>query len=167
MKSEFGKGLVVNLVKFSEHFNSSQMDKIRNVVFYKNQSIEKREKMISDNPPPDCNYGSDLKNRVKSFLECEYKIHGNFEEGISSMITVWANGATDHLYKIKTPKGKEWDEVRKLVKELQGKGLNMGHRFIEDAIYKYEAVTELWELTKKICILIDEKIGLKPDWGEF
>lgn len=167
MKSEFGKGLVVNLVKFTEHFGNSQMGRIRNVMFYQEQTIEKREKMISDNPPPNCNYGRDVKENIKSFLECECKIWGNFEKGLSSMITTWANGATDHLYDIKAPKGKEWNEVRKLVKELQNKGLDVGHGFIEGAVYKHEDVTELWELTKKICILVDEKIGLKPDWGQW
>jgi len=166
MKSEFGRGLVVNLIKFSEHFHNPMSQKMRSVKLYLSQTAEGREQMISDNPPSNFDYGTDVRNSIKSFLACEYKVYGSFEAGVSSLITLWANGATDHLYEIRTPKGKEWSEIRKLVKELQTKGLDMGHGF-KDKLYELKDVSELQELTKRICILIDRKIGLKPDWGEW
>jgi len=166
LKSEFGKGLVVNLVKFGEHYSNDMWGRIRHIIFYQSKTKEERDLIISDNPPPEQNYGYELKNDIKLFLKCEYKIYGNFEQGISHLITLWANGATDHLYEIEAPKGKEWNKIRKLVEELKDKGLSMGHGFT-NKIYVYDDVLELWDLTKKICILIDKKIGLKPDWGNF
>lgn len=122
--------------------------------------------MISDNPPPNCNYGKSVTDNIKYFLACEYKVHGSFKEGMSSMVTLWANGATDHLYEIKAPKGKEWNKIRKLVKVLQNDGLEMGHSF-NGKEYTLKDILALWELVKKICLLIDEKLGLSPDWGEW
>jgi len=48
----------------------------------------------------------------------------------SARITLWANGASDHLYEIEVPQGSNWDEIRKQVKALQDKALEIGHGFI-------------------------------------
>jgi len=168
LKSEFGKGLVINLVKFSEHFNykGGYLRQIKSVLFYLEKNKEERDLMISDDPPPNLDYGKEIKEEIKMFLICYLKIWKSYEKAISQLITLWANGATDHLYEIEVPEGKEWNKIRKLVSELQNKGLDMGHGF-KDKIYVYDDVLELWELVKKICILIDKKIGLKPNWGEW
>ena len=168
MKSEFGKGLVINLVKFSEHFNyrGGYLSQIKSILLYLEKNKEERELIISDNPPPNLDYGKDIKEEIKMFLKCYLSVFGSYEEAISQLIILWANGATDHLYDIEVPEGKEWNKIRKLVNELQKKGLAMGHGFT-NKIYIYDDVLELWELVKKICILIDKKIGLIPDWGKW
>lgn len=126
-ESEFGKGLIVCLVKFAEHFMKLQSD------------IETYKK---------------------------YNIGGINNHPESSAVGLWANGATDHLYDIEVPEGKDWDEIREKVEELKTKGLEMGHGLNslsnkstkEDAEY-------LMDLTKEIAILIDKKLGLEPDLG--
>ena len=129
-KSEFGKGLVICLAKFSEHFVTLQAQ------------IEQYEKMREKHPD--------------GFTE-------------SSAVTLWANGATNHLYEIEVPKGREWAKIRKKVKELQEKGLDMGHGsgIMGGKDFTKEDAWALMNLTKEIALLIDRKLGLKPDEGSF
>ena len=165
-KSEFGKGLVINLVKFTEHFSNDTIMRINNIRFYQSKSEKEKELIMAENPLPKYDYGKKLRDDIKIFFSCEYQVYGNWREAISSMIGLWANGATDHLYEIKTPEDKGWDKIRLLVEKLQSKGLAMGHGFT-NKIYEYKDVLELQKLIKKISILIDEKLGLEADWGEW
>ena len=119
MESDFGKGLVICLVKWAEHFM-----------------------LLTD--------------------LCKY--FENFSE--SERIETWANGASDHLYEIEVPEGKEWDRIRKKVKELQDKGLEMGHGFTGKK-WTMEDFGELIELTHEIALMIDKKLGLKAQIGSW
>ena len=164
--SEFGKGLTVNLIKFYEHFSNDYFRRMKNVQFYYSKTEEERELIISDDPPPNYNYGFQLKSDINLFLGIEMKVHKNYDKAMSSMITSWANGASDHLYEIEIPKEKGWSKIRALVNELARKGLEIGHGFTEE-IYKFEDILELEKLVRKISLMIDEKLGLKPDWGQW
>ncbi len=119
-QSEFGKGLVICLVKFSEHFSK---------------------------------FGIDFES---------YK----GKESESRIVEMWANAASDHLYEIEVPKGKSWDKIRKKVRELKETGLEMGHGYIRHNWTKKD-VEKLMSLTREIGLMIDKKIGLKPDIGEW
>jgi len=123
-----------------------------------------------------------------------FSSHYGEEKALSQGITLWANGASDHLYEIEAPEGKEWNEIREKVKILQDSGLEMGHgiaRYTKDTIYTLKDVERLRELSEeilmavnnklklnlhfeesqeldiKMLIKIDKKLGLKPDWGEW
>ena len=129
-KSEFGKGLVICLVKFAEHFMKLQND------------LETYKKMHKQNP--------------KLFAE-------------SHAINMWANGASDHLYEIEVPEGKEWDSIRKKVLGLQKTGLDMGHGcgLMGTKKYTKEDVFKLMDLTREIALDIDKKLGLKAEIGQW
>jgi len=118
MESEFGKGLVICLVKFAEHFEGDLF--------------------------------------TESKLEMDE----------SRQVEMWANGASDHLYEIEVPQGKEWARIRKEVKQLQDKGLEIGHGFTGKQ-WTAEDRMELERLTESIALMIDRKLGLKPDIGEW
>ena len=138
-KSEFGKGLVLCLVYFAGHF-----EKLREIA----QAIASYE-----------------KNKIlPRDWECLLDLEKTFENLLSHKITMWANGATDHLYEIEVPKGREWSAIRKKVKTLQNIGLEMGHGFT-NKIYTMDDVLELTKLTKEIAFAIDKKIGLNPIRG--
>jgi len=123
-----------------------------------------------------------------------FSSHYGEEKALSQGITLWANGASDHLYEIEAPEGKEWNEIREKVKILQDSGLEMGHgiaRYTKGTIYTLKDVERLRELSEeilmavnnklklnfhfeesqdldiKMLIKIDKKLGLKPDWGEW
>jgi len=143
-KSEFGKGLVICLIKFTEHFENQMFTDLR----YSSSYAE----------------GEDIFWDGKELYESSLKIWGTSERLISSKITSWANGATDHLYEIECPDGNEWANIRGEVNKLQKLGLDMRHESL-DKIYKYEDVLLLWNLANKIALMIDRKIGLNPDKG--
>ena len=168
-QSEFGKGLVVCLVKFYEHFGTEQLSKI---YFNRNclrKSKEDQEKIRSGNPPGNLDYGRDRNEGFDFWMSKMVPIHGSVESTLSSDVTLWANGASDHLYEIKTPKGNDWKEIRKIVKQLKEKGLNMGHGdgLMGSKIYSLEDVDELRNLTEEALVIIDKKLGLKANWGKW
>ncbi len=183
-RGKFCRDWIVNLVKFYQHFINKHFKKEKSqfgkglvvclVKFYQHFSPEYLKEI----------------NICKELFSSHY---GN-EKALSRGITLWANGASDHLYEIEAPKGKEWEEVRQKVKELQDSGLEMGHGiacYTKNIIYTLKDVERLQELTEeilmavnnklklnfhfegsqelviKMLIKIDKKLGLKPDWGEW
>ncbi len=166
MKSEFGRGLVVCLTKFYQHFGD---DSLRDAYFCARilkLSEEDKNKVMSDSPPSHLNYGRNLNNAFKFFYTKEVSIWKGVEEAMSHKVTLWANGASDHLYDIKVPKGEKWKGVRSAVKRLKNTGLEMGHG-METRIYTLQDVSVMEKLTKDVIIAVDAIIGLKPDWGEW
>lgn len=144
-KSEFGKGLVICLVKFAEHFMCRTHWQYKKKL---EQQIDFHKKFY------DTYNKYDKPKDMKAYA-------------ISYMIKSWANGASDHLYEIECPKGKEWDYIRRKITKLKSKGLEIGHGFRDDKIYTQEDFAELWQLTKQIAMYLDKKIGLNPDEGQW
>lgn len=179
------QGLIVNLVKIYQHFINKYFKKEKSefgrgllvclAKFYQHLSPEYFE-------------------IINIYKEALSSYCGDEERALSRGITLWANGASDHLYEIEAPGGKEWEEVRQKVKELQDSGLEMGHGiacYTRGTIYALEDIEKLRELTEEILtavnnklklnfhfeesqelairmlIRIDKKLGLKPDWGEW
>ncbi len=168
MKSEFGKGMCINLVKFAEHFENS-LGIRRLWVFNKwiNESPKNREDMLSNNPPSRLNYGSHCMEELKHFVNKTNKIYNkDYKRSLSKDIELFMNGASDHLYDIEVPKRKGWDKIRKLVTKLQKKGLLIGHGFT-NKIWTIKDIGDLMNLTKRIALEIDKKLGLKGDVGKF
>jgi len=165
-KSEFGKGLVICLVKFSEHIN--QHNKLFIYDYWIKQDEVTRKNMLSERPDSNHNYGFQYMQSLKTFVEIADKIYeGDYEKKLSNEIEMLMNGASDHLYEIEVPKGKSWDKIRKLVNKLRDSGLEIGHGFNNDARYTIKDFYGLFELTKKISLEIDKKLGLKGDEGDY
>ncbi len=112
-KSEFGKGLVVCLVKFAEHM---------------------------------C-----MGNITEKLYDPKKSSHYLSEKKIEK-------------YEIEVPEGKEWDVIRLEVKKLQDKGLEIGHGFT-GKIWKKDDFYELFDLIRKIALMVDKKLGLKAEEG--
>lgn len=116
--SEFGKGFIICLVKWAEHFERRYDEKTETIM------------------------------------------------GESGSIEMWANGASDHLYDIETPKGPKWNLVRKMVDELKTKGLEMGHGYTGKKWTKQD-VLKLQELTRDIALATDKILGIDGDLGQW
>jgi hypothetical protein len=156
-ESEFGKGLVVCLCKFSEHFMNRHMEQI--------WAIERWLR----NPNRDNEITSDTPT-IESFKRVELKVSKEFghdeKYAFSHVIEMWAYGATDHLYNIQVPKKWEGTELAKKVTELQELGLSMGHSFSRQSTF--EDIRRLRKLVEEISLEIDKKIGIKDgDWGQW
>ena len=168
VKSEFGKGFVVCLSKFYQHFGYDSLTNIRFCEKMMKLSKEDIEKVISGNPPANLNYGTERSNAFKFFYTKEISVWGSAEKAMNQKVSLWANGASDHLYEIEVPKGKRWDRFREPVKKLQNIALDMGHGagLNGTKLYTLKNIDALQEVTEELLLLIDMMLGLKADWGE-
>jgi hypothetical protein len=167
-KSEFGKGMLICMIKFAEH--QSQHNGAYFPIYRKfiEQTPEKRKLMLQEDPPSNLNYGFPFMTALKNFVRIAEKVHkGDYEKAFSYEIELFMNSASDHLYEIEVPEGKSWDKIRAMVKKLQSKGLHIGHGF--DAISKWtmDDYYELFQLNREIALKIDKKLGLKADIGNW
>lgn len=126
-QSEFGKGLVICLVKFAEHFERWQ-----------------EQKKL---------YEGMRKKRPDLFNESE-------------AVEMYFNAASDHLYDIEVPEKWQGAEIGKKVKELQDRGLEIGHGYTGKK-WAEEDVDDLHKLCREIALLIDKELGLNPEIGEW
>lgn len=162
-KSEFGRGLVICLVKFAEHFENDMARIIGHANFFYSELKGDRKELEK--------YGVDIRRDVKYFervyLRAEFGERArSVEHELSRLIELWANGASDHLYEIEVPKGMTKSRLGRLVGRLQSKGLRMGHGFT-GKIHTYTDFVELRELTRRIALELDQQLGLKPDLGKW
>lgn len=126
-ESEFGKGLVICLVKFAEHnWRWCEM---------KRSNEEMRKKR------PDLFSKSDA-------------------------VEMYFNSASDHLYEIEVPK--EWvgTDIDKKVRELRELGLKIGHGFTGEK-WTEDVVEKASVLCREIALLIDKKLGLEAELGQW
>ena len=81
--------------------------------------------------------------------------------------SIWFNGASDHLYELEIPK--KWDNtnIGKTAKRLQKIALEIGHgeRMIDKNTE--EEFDECVKLTKKMGLLIDKELGIRPIKGNW
>jgi len=141
-------------------------DRVRNVAAYLNLSPKQRQQFLSPNPSNNL-VGVDLRRDVETFLRVEVEVYGSLNKGFSSLIHMWANGASDHLYEITVPRRWQGTHLDEIVQQLQNKGLAMGHGFPSPEC-TYQDFVELRALAEEAVIWIDQHIGLKreADWGE-
>lgn len=160
--SEYGKGLMVCLAKWFQHFGDRRYFNLMCLHEYIEKDERGREGYYNNMEPH-------LQASITFFLESSSSVFGNEERAFANEIMMWANAASDHLYEIEVPDGVYWDEVRQLVKELQDKGLDMGHGagLTGRISYTWGDVEELLNLTQKIMIKVDGILGLQPDWGSY
>lgn len=109
----------------------------------------------------DMYFGESDKDRQESL-----KIWGTEERLTSSRIKLWANGASDHLEEIVTPKGRKWDSIRKKVTTLKSLGLEMGHGFTQKT-WTLKDKGKLITLTYEIALETDRLLGVKGDLGDY
>jgi len=182
--SKFCRDLIVSLVKFYQNFINK---------YFKKEKSEFGKGLVVCLAKFYQHFSPEYLKEINICKEV-FSSHCGDEKALSQGITLWANGASDHLYEIEAPGGKEWEGVRQKVKELQDSGLEMGHGiacYTRGTIYALKDVERLRELTEeilmavnnklklnfhfeksqeldiKMLIKIDKKLGLKPDWGEW
>lgn len=166
--SEFGKGLVICLVKFAEHFDNHFAEPISIANTYLSKTEKEKELMLSSNPPANLDYGFPYMTFLRHFVD-SIKFWGSEEKAFSDLITLWANGSSDHLYNIEVPKKLRNTKLGRKILLLQKLGLDMGHGkgLTGKKIYTFKDFKKLRELTREIALLLDKKLGLKADLGEF
>ena len=155
IKTDFGRGLVICLVKFSAHFDNWMWRHIQHVDFFYHRLKGNRKKLD--------HYDRSIADSV-AFAEITMPIWKTAEKWISQEIELWANGASDHLYEIKIPKEWEGTKLAGKIEKLQDLGLKMGHGFTGKS-WTFNDLENLRKLTEEVSVLIDKKISLRPDKG--
>lgn len=183
-KNEFCRDLIVDLAKFYQHFINK---------YFKKEKSQFGKGLVVCLVKFYQHFSSEYLREIYICKGVFSSMYGE-EKALSRGITLWANGASDHLYEIETPEGKEWNEIREKVEILQNSGLEMGHgiaHYTKGTIYTLKDVERLRELAEeiltivnnklklnlrfkesqeldiKMLIKIDKKLGLRPDWGEY
>jgi hypothetical protein len=153
-ESDFGRGLIVCLVKFSEHLHfEGHLQRIYAV-----------ERWIKGGMKDTLN--SDTAE-IELFKKVELKVYKDPERAFSHLIEMWANGASDHLYEIKVPKAWNNNSIGRNVRKLKNLGLTMGHGF-PNKTYTLKDIEELRKLVRRIAIAIDKQIGIEDaEWGRW
>lgn len=163
--SEFGKGLVICLVKFAEHFERdvslSTFDK------WISETSEKQRAMLSEHPPDKLNFGFPYMQELRFFVESANKIYkGDYKKCLSNRIEMMMNAASDHLYEIEVPGEPFWDDIRIAVDLLKTKALAIGHGFTGQ-VWTMADLTEIKKTTREIAMMIDRKLHLDSNEGEW
>ena len=148
-ESEFGSGVIVPLVKFSEHVGDSNAIRIERVIKWINADPMEREK-IMDNPDPEWQAMLAMDERAPSS-----------ERMLNDLISMWAYAASDHLQDIDRDKAPEsLSKLAELMWEMRSLSIDGKLRGEEDWLH----VLALWS---EAAMDLDEMIGVRPDWGEW
>jgi hypothetical protein len=156
--SEFGKGLIYCLVLFIKHFENDMARDIGRKHFVMSKSESEREEILSDNPDPRHTYG--WNKEIRWWYTHMVPIHGSPEATLSSDISMWFNGASDHLYELEDA-GNFVPEIREEIETLKSGALEIGHGF-RNTIWTFEHMENLRKLALQILMVIDAKIGANP-----
>lgn len=156
--SDFGAGVVVCLVKFSEHLSNFWESQVHHAIRWtKMTDAQKQQESAEAIRHP---YG-DAANRMN---DVKIVLGGlpdyTDERKISHYIELWMNGASDHFYDLDREKAPP-----SLIK-LADLCLTIGHGFTGD-IWTENDLKMIRHLWKQSCIEVDKMLGTKPDWGQW
>lgn len=161
--SEFGKGFMYCMALWATHLHNHQAGNLRDIQFLINKSDGERAKILAPNPEPKYNYGKDMDYAIFWWKEIRPIYKNNTKKAFASEISTWANGASDHLYELETPKQFLNTTLDKKVKRLRSLGLEIGHGkgLLGRFEYTYEDFIKLSNLTGDIFKLTDKSLGVK------
>lgn len=159
-KSEFGSGVVVCLVKFSEHLaggsHSFGERMIRTLDSWRELSEDqqtKEKQQARDKPLGDA---ADLMRT----LDIAMMGRRTPSEAISYTMELWMNAASDHFYDL------DRERAPQPLIELADLTLKIGHGFTGQTwtIADLDRIRELWQASSEA---LDKALGATPDWGEW
>ena len=172
--SEFGRGLVVCLVKFRGHFENEMFSRAmfcaRTV---KNKSKKVMKEMAEGTADSSNTYDRSLMDYWNFFYSmANLSSGGDFEKQIHREFAMFMNGASDHMYEIKVPKTWEGSDIENKILKVQKISLDMGHgiRGMLGTGKKITAdeIDKLRDLTDEIILEVDKKLGIKDaDFGQW
>lgn len=165
--TEFGSGLVVNLIEFAHHLDNDLARQIHLSYLWVSKYNRDWEQIR--------NHDVSITNAAQWF-ERSNMIWGTPERTLSEMIELWANGASDHLYEIHVPLwmrfvhpvlSRRIKELKDAVAQLREEGLEIGHGFNTQMTWKIENFLKLYELTLHIGNLLDSLLLTRSDKGQY
>ncbi len=155
-ESEFGRGVVVCLAKFSEHLFNRQAVTVMNEIRFSEMSGDDK-------------YVEESEARTHPRGDAAQRIAGRMYSGmlghltgnpVSEALEMWANGASDHFYDL------DRDRAPQPLCELADLTLEMGHGFTGKT-WTPEHWMRIHDLWRESCLSLDRTLGNNPDWGRW
>ncbi len=157
--SEFGKGLVVCLAKFSEHLSGRQARWVTSCHQWMQMSEAKRAGMEAGaRQYPTGDSAAFVADLAVARIHVDMG-HGDWDSALSKAMELWANGASDHFYDLD-------DSAPESLKELASLTLKMGHGYTQTT-WTWDDWLKVHELWEKSCRELDERLGVQSDWGKW
>lgn len=154
--SEFGAGIVVCLVKFSEHMYEHGFFSERTIRDYAHLTEEELSRLRAEA----ARYPKgDAAAKLLRLSVIHEDIYGSKEVALSHLIEMWMNAASDHMYDLD-------ERAPEPLKELAALTLRIGHGFSGET-WTIEHVDKIRELWQAATLSVDRMIGLEPDWGSY
>lgn len=147
--TEFGSGVVVCLVKFSEHIGDGTARRVGMAIRWINAKPLEREKIMTD-PDPEWQF--------VLYLD---EIASSSEEMLSDLIMAWANGASDHLVEL------DREVAPASLIELADLVIDLRHLAVDGRPHGEEEWLRVLALWSTAALDLDERLDVQPDWGEW
>lgn len=143
--TEFGSGLVVPLVKFTEHVvHGPWLKEVELAIQWQKMTPVEREKIQEGEP--------DRWELILRRIDQD-----DIEVVIAEYMCIWANGASDHLFEIEQSMAPQsLLDLFQIVKEL---------RYMERA-GNADDWAEIRRLWRQSALDLDEYLGVEADWGD-
>jgi hypothetical protein len=155
-RSEFGRGIVVCLAKFSEHLHEHGTFSERTIREFARWTP--KEKARCQQEAAGYPHG-DSAAKLRRMRVAEVMGDGDSAAALSSMIEMWMNGASDHFYDLDPA-------APAPLRELADLTLRIGHGFTGER-WTIETADRIRSLWQEACLEVDRRLGVDPDWGEF
>lgn len=154
--SEFGRGVVVCLAKFTEHLANRQAVSVANEIRYRRMTDEEKATEVRE---AEQHPRGDAAQRIASRLYSGI-LASLTRDAVSESLERWANGASDHFYDL------DRERAPTPLCELADLTLDMGHGF-RGQTWTEGDWTRIHDLWRAACLAVDEKLGAAPDWGKW
>jgi hypothetical protein len=151
--SEFGRGPIVCLAKFSAHLENDHFCRALHCERWRSMSAEERKKIVAESKTHPHGDSARLYSDVICSLDAP-------DAGVSSAIEMWMNCASDHFYDL------DHSLAPPSLRELAALALRIGHGFTGE-IWTWSTVGEIQRLWRESCLALDAHLGIQADWGQF
>lgn len=157
-ESEFGRGIVVCLVKYSEHINNEMMSS----AVYTAQWLYMKDFEKAKIRAEAARYPHGDSARVLNKVNYACLGQKPSEGRAIHVLSMWANAASDHFYDL------DRERAPASLIELADYALDLGHgaglmgRWFDSATTTLEKLDRLW---KRATLDVDRMLGIEPEWG--
>jgi hypothetical protein len=152
-QSEFGRGLIVCLAKFSAHLEGEWFSRVRHAEHWRKMGPDARARIATEAKTHP--YGDSARLFAHIFIHRQ-----DADAGLSREIVSWMNGASDHFYDL------DRERSPAPLIELADLCLKIGHGFRNEQ-YTWATVEEIERLWRESCLALDKTLGVTADWGQW
>ena len=148
--TEFGAGVAICLVKFSEHIANQEARRVEKAIKWLNAEPLEREQIMEE---------EDAEWKLVLAIDDQAP---STEETVEGLLVAWANAASDHLA------GLDRESAPESMSELADLMFDLRHPAVDGTYRGEEEWLRVLSLWSAAAMEIDEMLGVEqPDWGEW